>query len=74
MTQNNVIHKYITNPCIGYCLLNEKNICTGCGRSKDERTDWIFLSESEKQQVVEVAGQRLTQIKSEQENDPNSDF
>ncbi|EWH08137.1 hypothetical protein DS2_18920 [Catenovulum agarivorans DS-2] len=51
------------NPCIGYCQLNEDDVCKGCGRTKDERTDWIFLSDDEKRKVVGDAKVRLAAIK-----------
>ncbi|WP_017446053.1 DUF1289 domain-containing protein [Gayadomonas joobiniege] len=49
----------VLNPCIGYCLFNDDSICAGCGRSRDERADWIFMSESEKQATVIKAKERL---------------
>ncbi|WP_016953983.1 DUF1289 domain-containing protein [Catenovulum agarivorans] len=53
----------VKNPCIGYCQLNEDDVCKGCGRTKDERTDWIFLSEDEKRKIADDAKVRLAAIK-----------
>ncbi|KMT63646.1 DUF1289 domain-containing protein [Catenovulum maritimum] len=55
--------EHIKNPCIGYCLLNQDNICGGCGRTKDERTDWIFLNNDEKLTIIENSEKRLAEIK-----------
>ncbi len=52
----------VVNPCIGYCKLNEEGICQGCGRTEDERTDWVFLSISEQKAICDRAKQRLAQI------------
>ena len=49
----------VKNPCKGYCKLNEDGICGGCGRTDDERTNWIFLSNDEKASVTKVAIERL---------------
>ena len=57
------VSKAVKNPCIGYCQLNDNDICKGCGRTKDERTDWIFLSDAEKSKVVDDAKVRLAAIK-----------
>ncbi|MCU4677424.1 DUF1289 domain-containing protein [Catenovulum sp. 2E275] len=54
----------VKNPCIGDCRLNMDEVCIGCGRSKDEKLDWIFYSEKEKQKVVITAQNRLEQLKS----------
>lgn len=59
---SDLMHNHINNPCIGYCKLNDDDICAGCGRSKDERTDWVFLTSKQKQQVVEKAQQRMLKI------------
>lgn len=53
----------VKNPCIGYCQLNEEAVCKGCGRTKDERTDWIFLSDDEKRKIADDAKVRLAAIK-----------
>lgn len=55
----------VENPCIGDCRMNPDEVCIGCGRSRDEKLDWIFMSESEKRQVVDKAEERLKLLKSE---------
>ena len=56
--------KHVANPCIGYCKLNDNNICAGCGRTVDERTDWIFLTPSQQRDIADKAAKRLIEIKS----------
>ena len=44
----------VESPCTGVCKYAPgNNICLGCGRTEPEITDWMFLSNSEKQQIVD---------------------
>lgn len=40
-------------PCIGICSTLFDEICQGCGRTAMEVSNWVFLSDSEKQVVWE---------------------
>jgi predicted Fe-S protein YdhL (DUF1289 family) len=44
----------VASPCTGICKYESLNdmVCIGCGRTKAEITDWIGLSNSEKQQII----------------------
>ncbi|NTS77436.1 DUF1289 domain-containing protein [Catenovulum sp. SM1970] len=53
----------VNNPCRAVCSLNEDGICTGCGRTQQERNDWIFSSDTEQQAIVERSKIRLKVIK-----------
>lgn len=64
MNQNFSSNDKVENPCIGDCRLNLADICIGCGRSKDEKLDWIILSQAEKFQVVNKAKVRLDKLNS----------
>lgn len=55
--------KRVVNPCIGYCLLNEDDMCEGCGRTKMEKLDWIMMSDTDKEEVVALSQQRLIHFK-----------
>jgi predicted Fe-S protein YdhL (DUF1289 family) len=41
-----------TSPCTKRCSLNG-NICTGCGRTKDEITAWTLLDPIDKLKVLQ---------------------
>ncbi|TPQ41103.1 DUF1289 domain-containing protein [Cupriavidus pinatubonensis] len=41
------------SPCIGICSTLFDEICQGCGRTAAEVSNWVFLSEDEKQVVWE---------------------
>jgi predicted Fe-S protein YdhL (DUF1289 family) len=49
----------VESPCIGICtLIPESKICRGCFRTSDEIAEWMLLSDSEKQQVIEKSTRR----------------
>ncbi len=39
------------SPCIGICSTLFDEICQGCGRTAAEVSNWVFLSDEEKQVV-----------------------
>lgn len=44
----------VASPCVGICQYAPgTDVCSGCGRTSDEITKWMFLSSSEKQQVID---------------------
>jgi len=44
--------KTIESPCIQICEL-KKNICIGCGRTRDEITLWSSYSDEQRRMVME---------------------
>jgi len=48
----------IPSPCIGVCQSDEKGYCIGCLRSRNERFNWISLSDGQKSEVIKLALQR----------------
>ena len=44
----------VASPCVGICQYTPgTDICSGCGRTSEEITSWMFLSNSEKQQIID---------------------
>ncbi|MBN1250834.1 MAG: DUF1289 domain-containing protein [Bacteroidales bacterium] len=39
------------NPCKLICKYNEKDLCTGCYRTKEEIINWINYSEKEREEI-----------------------
>ncbi|SNX28554.1 hypothetical protein SAMN06295945_0886 [Polynucleobacter meluiroseus] len=39
------------SPCIGVCTTLYDEICQGCGRTLGEVSNWVFLSQEEKEVV-----------------------
>jgi predicted Fe-S protein YdhL (DUF1289 family) len=40
------------SPCIGVCTTLYDDICQGCGRTLGEVSNWVFLSQEEKDSVL----------------------
>ena len=43
----------VESPCTGICQTDFFDVCKGCGRTLDEISRWSFLSNREKQQIVD---------------------
>ena len=43
----------VESPCTGVCQTDFFDVCKGCGRTLEEISEWSFLSNSEKQQVMD---------------------
>lgn len=48
----------VPSPCVGVCQSDDKGLCLGCLRTRDERTNWITLSSDDKQKVIKRCIQR----------------
>ena len=57
----------VPSPCVSICESDEKGLCRGCMRSRDERQEWINFTNDEKQKVIRRCLQRkkrkLNQLK-----------
>jgi predicted Fe-S protein YdhL (DUF1289 family) len=47
------------SPCISVCLLDDKDICTGCFRSAVEITDWFMATADQKRDMLRRARERM---------------
>jgi predicted Fe-S protein YdhL (DUF1289 family) len=47
------------SPCISVCLLDDKDICTGCFRSADDITDWFMATADQKREMLRRARERM---------------
>lgn len=48
----------IPSPCIGVCSSDEKGFCRGCLRSRDERFQWLSMTDTQKREVLRLCRQR----------------
>ncbi len=48
----------VPSPCIGVCQSDDKGLCKGCLRTRDERQNWINFSTDDKQKVIKRCIQR----------------
>lgn len=48
----------VPSPCINICQSDTKGFCLGCLRTREERQNWINLSNDGKQKVIKRCQQR----------------
>ncbi|KGJ89062.1 DUF1289 domain-containing protein [Colwellia psychrerythraea] len=48
----------VPSPCVSICETDEKGLCRGCMRSRNERQEWISFTNDEKQKVIKRCLQR----------------
>jgi predicted Fe-S protein YdhL (DUF1289 family) len=49
----------ITSPCISVCVFDGNDVCEGCYRSAEEITNWSFLDDEEREEVLRQAAKRF---------------
>ena len=42
----------IKSPCVKICNL-EDGICVGCGRTQDEIREWVIMTDSQREKIME---------------------
>ena len=42
----------IQSPCVKICKL-EDGMCIGCGRTQDEIRDWVIMTVSQREEIME---------------------
>ena len=52
----------VDSPCTGHCALNRQQICSGCGRTKSEISNWRNMNEEEKEEVCSKARLRTSSV------------
>ncbi|HIF9176660.1 TPA: DUF1289 domain-containing protein [Photobacterium damselae] len=52
----------VPSPCVGRCEANNRGYCKGCYRSRDERYQWLSLTNDQKRQVIKLCRQRYLRI------------
>ena len=45
--------------CIGHCAINQQQICSGCGRTRSEISNWRTMNEQEKEEAAVRSKDRL---------------
>jgi len=48
----------VPSPCIGICQSDDKGLCLGCFRNRDERQQWTTFNSDDKQKVIKRCQQR----------------
>lgn len=64
--------KEIPSPCILKCYYDhDANLCTGCGRTLDELTNWDGYDNQKKQKIIKKSKKRLDQYSELSYNEDN---
>ena len=58
----------VKSPCIQVCKYDKNEICQGCHRSMEEITQWLFMTDAQKEVVLENVKQRMNEV-SREKND-----
>jgi len=48
----------VPSPCVSVCETDEKGLCLGCFRNRDERLNWNSFTSDDKQKVIKRCKQR----------------
>ncbi len=48
----------VESPCVGVCQLDERSVCSGCGRLIGEIAEWARASEMRRREIVSEAAMR----------------
>jgi len=52
----------VSSPCIGVCRLDDKDICLGCFRSRNEIAQWTQMTCSEQLFVIAALDNRRKEL------------
>ncbi len=48
----------VPSPCVGVCSADEKGYCKGCMRKREERFNWLNMSNEEKLHIIKLCRRR----------------
>ena len=49
---NRIRWENIESPCVKICKL-ENEVCIGCGRTQDEIREWVIMTNSQREEIME---------------------
>jgi predicted Fe-S protein YdhL (DUF1289 family) len=56
--------KRIATPCVNLCWMNPVlGLCEGCGRTRDELTQWCFMTEDQRLAIMATLQSRLDELR-----------
>ena len=50
--RNRIQWENIESPCVKICKL-ENEVCIGCGRTQDEIREWVIMTNSQREEIME---------------------
>jgi len=48
----------VRSPCVKLCVLDARDVCTGCGRTLDEIAGWMDADDTTRRAIVAAAAAR----------------
>lgn len=48
----------VVSPCIGVCLLDERDLCVGCRRTMSEISNWSVYTDDRRQEILTELDER----------------
>lgn len=52
----------LQSPCIGVCEVNNKGYCKGCLRNREERFNWLTMTQTQQQEVMRLCRGRKARV------------
>ncbi len=49
----------VKSPCVSICVLDDAQLCLGCGRTRNEIGCWSLATADEQRKICALAKQRL---------------
>lgn len=45
-------------PCVQICTINSKDFCTGCKRTREEISKWVYMTPQERKDIINLLENR----------------
>jgi uncharacterized protein len=59
---DNYLLAKIDTPCVDICTMGSNGLCTGCGRTLDEITNWSYYDNGTKQNIMSSLNDRIDTV------------
>ena len=63
----------VPSPCRSLCQADERGYCRGCMRSREERFNWMTLSDTQKREVLRLCRLRYQRLQRASQPAPRSE-
>ncbi|WP_087016044.1 DUF1289 domain-containing protein [Thaumasiovibrio subtropicus] len=62
----------VPSPCRRICVVNNRGYCKGCFRSREERFEWLNLTNEQKRNVIRLCELRRKRVESRRYQQANA--
>ena len=63
MDEIEIVWPKVRSPCVGVCRCNERDVCIGCGRTRQEIARWMEMTDEEKEWCKAQCPERLVKLR-----------